>query len=90
MSGAQAGTACEFLFKEQYSTSIHLQNTQLYIWGIFSNLFVLIVQERDAFANGTLWDGIDLKVMNNISVSIRYVIWKLRFARVTSALGSLR
>mmetsp|Transcript_22557 Transcript_22557/g.49416 ORF Transcript_22557/g.49416 Transcript_22557/m.49416 type:complete len:408 (-) Transcript_22557:318-1541(-) len=63
LMAATAGTAVEYLFKEEYSTSIHLQNAQLYIWGIFSNLTVLMVQEQESIQRGTLWDGIDLKVI---------------------------
>mmetsp|Transcript_23226 Transcript_23226/g.38833 ORF Transcript_23226/g.38833 Transcript_23226/m.38833 type:complete len:452 (-) Transcript_23226:223-1578(-) len=63
LMAATAGTAVEYLFKEEYGTSLHLQNSQLYVWGIVSNAVVLVVQERKAMEVGTLWDGFDKQVI---------------------------
>mmetsp|Transcript_38025 Transcript_38025/g.72903 ORF Transcript_38025/g.72903 Transcript_38025/m.72903 type:complete len:378 (-) Transcript_38025:278-1411(-) len=59
LMAATAGTACEFLFKANYSTSIHLQNAQLYMWGVVTNVAVLAVQEQRRMSQGTLWGGFD-------------------------------
>ncbi|KAK3275771.1 hypothetical protein CYMTET_16113, partial [Cymbomonas tetramitiformis] len=62
LMAATAGIATEYLFKEEYSTSVHLQNIQLYSWGILTNGIALLLQEGERLATGTLFIGFDRKV----------------------------
>jgi hypothetical protein len=60
---ATAGTVCEWLFKETYATSIHLQNAQLYVWGCLANTAVFLVTDRERLRSNTVWHGFDGKVV---------------------------
>jgi len=60
---ATAGTVCEYLFKETYATSIHLQNAQLYVWGCVANTAVFLVSDRERIRSNTVWHGFDAKVL---------------------------
>ena len=48
---AMAGICVEYMYKEEYHTSIHLQNVQLYAFGVVANAAVVLVKDTERIAN---------------------------------------
>lgn len=56
---ALAGISVEYMYKEEYHTSIHLQNTQLYAFGVVANGLVVLARDNEALVAGTAMRGFD-------------------------------
>jgi hypothetical protein len=46
-------------YEEEYHTSIHLQNTQLYAFGVVANGAVVLARDMEGLAAGAALEGFD-------------------------------
>lgn len=56
---AMAGISVEYMYKEEYRTSIHLQNAQLYAFGVVANSAVVLARDMEGLKAGGALDGFD-------------------------------
>ena len=62
LMAAMAGIGSEYLYKEEFQCSIHLQNTQLYAFGVIANGVVVLARDMPALAAGQALQGFDSQV----------------------------
>eukprot|EP00899_Mesostigma_viride_P020083 jgi/Mesvir1/28076/Mv04669-RA.1 len=71
MLSALAGISTEYLFQKSYSTSIFLQNAQLYTYGTVINLAGMAAHEPDRLLHpSTLFDGFDATVAGIVATLV--------------------